>query len=1045
MAKTSDTKKTKAELVEELQKLHRQVARLQKQVDRYKGAEAAPTQEQTSSALQGALILEEHKRAEEALRESEGRYRTILESVQEGYFEVDIAGNFTFFTDVLCEILGYPRDELMGMNNREYMDAENAKTVYRAFNEAYRTRRSAPAISYEVIRKDGARRSVEVGASVITDSTGEPVGFHGVMRDITERERAEAERERLLVNLEHRALQLQTAAEVSRVVSGTLDPDELIHQVVGLVRERFDLYYAGLFLVDQTGEWSGQPGRWAVLRAGTGEAGQKMLEQGHKLVVGGESMIGSCIADGRARIALDVGKEGARFENPLLPKTRSELALPLIARDEAIGALTIQSTQEAAFTQEDIVVLQTMADQLANAIVNARLYEALAQEQYLLNALLDSTPDHIYFKDTESRFIRVSRSQSERFGLDDSADIVGMIDFDFFTEEHARPAYEDEQRIVRTGEPVLGLEEKETWPDGSVSWVSTSKMPLRDEAGRIIGTFGISSDVTARKQAELALERRAVQLQTVAEVGREAAAILDVRQLLNRTVNLVSEGFGFYHAGIFLLDDLKQYAVLRAASSEGGQRMLERGHSLPVGQVGIVGSAAAANEPYVALDVGEDAVFFDNPDLPETRSEMALPLSIRGEAIGVLDVQSEEPSAFTEEDVATLRILADQLAVAIQNARLVERTEEQLRELNLLYGQFSAETWERLLSAERPLGYIYDRIDVSPVDGSPSPAYDLAVERGEVVELDASEASEAVLAVPLRVRGQVIGSLGVEAGDGRDWTPEEITLVEAVSEQVAQAIDGARLFAEAQKTALSMESLYQTSRAISSSLEEEAMIRAVLEAVYRTLNCEHVLLCTVDEERRTIGLQHGIWGGEFDIYPEWKETNQYSLDDHDIIPNIYRSGRTEIIGEWDDRFNREIWDKFGHERFLRVFMPINLRERVIGVVEVAYDKHRKNRISDDEVQMLSAFMDQAAVALENIRLFDQAQRRAQREHRIYEIANRLRRSPDISTILQTAVDELGRTLEVDRAMVRLRVKPREERARAAEAARAEEQEQPVEG
>ena len=341
------------------------------------------------------------------------------------------------------------------------------------------------------------------------------------------------------------------------------------------------------------------------------------------------------------------------------------------------------------------------------------------------------------------------------------------------------------------------------------------------------------------------------------------------------------------------------------------------------------------------------------------------------------------------------------------------------------------------------MGYVYDRIDVLPVDELPSPAYDLAVEQDKVVELDASESSESVLAVPLRVRGQVIGSLGVEAGDGRGWTPEEVTLIEAVSQQVAQAIDGARLFAEAQKTALSMESLYQTSRAISSSLEEEEMIRAVLEAVYRTLNCERVLLNTVNEEKRTIGLQHGIWAGEFDIYPEWKEVNRYSLDDKDIVPNICRSGRTEIIEKWDDRFNREIWERFGYEQSICVFMPINLRERVIGVIEVAFDKRRKDRISDDEVQMLSAFMDQAAVALENVRLCDQVQRRAQREHRIYEIANRLRRSPDISTILQTAVDELGQALQVDRAMVRLRVKPREARARA-EAAVQEGQEQPVE-
>jgi DNA-binding LacI/PurR family transcriptional regulator/signal transduction histidine kinase len=177
----------------------------------------------------------------------------------------------------------------------------------------------------------------------------------------------------LVQQMEHRALQLQTAAEVSRATSSILDPDELIQQVVNLARERFDLYYAGLFLVDEIGEW-------AVLRAGTGEAGRVMLEQGHRLEIGGASMIGWCVANKQARIALDVGAEAVRFENPHLPETRSEIALPLISRDEVLGALTIQSTQEAAFSQEDIAVLQTMADQLANAITNARLYGQAQQE-----------------------------------------------------------------------------------------------------------------------------------------------------------------------------------------------------------------------------------------------------------------------------------------------------------------------------------------------------------------------------------------------------------------------------------------------------------------------------------------------------------------------------------------------------------------------------------------------------------------------------------------------------------------------------------------
>ena len=192
--------------------------------------------------------------------------------------------------------------------------------------------------------------------------------------------------EQLLAALGRRNIQLQAAAEVSRATSGLLDPDELIRRVVDLVHDRFGLYYTGLFLVDQTGEWgydqNGQPepGRWAVLRAGTGEAGHKMLEKRHKLEVGDTSMIGWCIAHKQACVAADVDENAVRFDNPFLPETRSELVLPLISRGEAIGAMTIHSTKEAAFSDEDITALQTMVDQLANAITTARLYRHAQRE-----------------------------------------------------------------------------------------------------------------------------------------------------------------------------------------------------------------------------------------------------------------------------------------------------------------------------------------------------------------------------------------------------------------------------------------------------------------------------------------------------------------------------------------------------------------------------------------------------------------------------------------------------------------------------------------
>jgi two-component sensor histidine kinase/putative methionine-R-sulfoxide reductase with GAF domain len=211
--------------------------------------------------------------------------------------------------------------------------------------------------------------------SAQTDREGKKTASSAVVivHDITERKRVEAERERLLTVLNHRTTQLQTAAEVSKSASTILDPEELMNQAVNLIQKQFNFYYVGIFLVDKAG-------KYAVLQAGTGEAGRQMLEAGHRLAVDGESMIGWSVANAQARIALDVGKEAVRFDNPYLPETRSEMALPLISRGQCIGALTVQSTEEAAFSEEDIAVLQAMADHLAIAIGNARLYDAAQRE-----------------------------------------------------------------------------------------------------------------------------------------------------------------------------------------------------------------------------------------------------------------------------------------------------------------------------------------------------------------------------------------------------------------------------------------------------------------------------------------------------------------------------------------------------------------------------------------------------------------------------------------------------------------------------------------
>ena len=270
--------------------------------------------------------------------------------------------------------------------------------------------------------------------------------------------------------------------------------------------------------------------------------------------------------------------------------------------------------------------------------------------------------------------------------------------------------------------PLLQLTEIATrLSEGDLS--TEANLQSRDEIGVLAEAFNtmtsrlrdlitnLEKRVTERtadlEKTTIQSKKRADELQTISDISRAISDEQELEKLLPHITRVVSERFGFYHVGIFLLDETSTFAVLRATNSQGGQRMLERGHRLEIGQVGIVGKVAAAGVPRLALDVGEDSVFFKNPDLPETRSEIALPLKISGKIIGVLDVQSTEPSAFTNEDVNTLSILADQIAIAIEKARLLETARKSLDQTEAAYGQYIRNEWMQFTREEKLMGFQY--------------------------------------------------------------------------------------------------------------------------------------------------------------------------------------------------------------------------------------------------------------------------------------------------------------------------------------------------
>ena len=340
----------------------------------------------------------------------------------------------------------------------------------------------------------------------------------------------------------------------------------------------------------------------------------------------------------------------------------------------------------------------------------------------------------------------------------------------------------------------------------------------------------------AERTADLA--RRARQMEAAADVARDAVSIRDVDQLLDETVDLISKQFGFYHAGIFLIDDAEKYAILAAASSPGGKQMLERGHRLKVGEVGIVGYVTGSGEPRIALDVGEDAVYFDNPDLPQTRSEMAVPLMVRNEIIGALDVQSTKAEAFDEDDISILRTMADQIAVALDNARLLSRSQQVVAELQATQQEQVLSAWQ---FRQQIPAFEYDRINVTETEPADEQAGSSI--QDDLLIVAEQEDERSVLSAPLRLRDQTIGGLSLEQiGAARSWTEDEIELVEEVSEQIALALENARLFEEAQERAIRERTMSEVTNKMRETLNVDSVIRTAVEEIYAMLDLEHVTI-----------------------------------------------------------------------------------------------------------------------------------------------------------------------------------------------------------
>jgi GAF domain-containing protein len=329
-------------------------------------------------------------------------------------------------------------------------------------------------------------------------------------------------------------------------------------------------------------------------------------------------------------------------------------------------------------------------------------------------------------------------------------------------------------------------------------------------------------------------EHRARMFQAIAQVTRAIISTQNLQDLLPQITQAISQYFGFYHIGIFLIDPNREYAVLSASNSEGGQRMLDRNHKLRIGQVGIVGYVAGTAKPRIALDTGADARYFTNPDLPETRSEMALPIiQTGGQVIGVLDIQSTEPNAFKHEDIEILITLADQVSVAIANARLYEEIQKNLIESEMHYRHELQAGWRKFANMQQIAGV--RRI------GANTNIYTESMELPGAEEVINSGfahfkiGNNSQMTIPIKLRGETVGILNVKTAEKRRWTEDEMDIITAIVERAALSIENARLLVESQKSAEKERVIGEISTKIGSLNNLESLLQSTIQELGNTL------------------------------------------------------------------------------------------------------------------------------------------------------------------------------------------------------------------
>ena len=521
-----------------------------------------------------------------------------------------------------------------------------------------------------------------------------------------------AENARLFQEAQRRAQETAALAEVGREISATLELEVVLERISSYALELLQATSAAAYLPIERGE------RWQAVAAvgldalpikndfvnrGEGVLGKVVLQHAGMIMNNVDTMPDAITISGTDRVDL--------FEHLM--------GVPVLSANRVTGLLAVWRNGEGhEFSQTELDFLTSLSLQTAIAIENARLFQETTERQQAqerseaeLRALFSAMEDVIIVYDKDGRYVRIAPTNPALL-FRPPQDMIGKLIHEILPKELHEPFMETIHKVL-AGEENVSIEYPLTL-GGGMYWFDANVSKLAENQ-----VFWVARDISERKLSEEALQRRNTYLAVSSEIGRLVTSTLDLNTIFSRTVSLISERFGFYHSSIFIIEETGFNAILREATGEAGEKMKDQRHSLAVGSNSIVGKAAESGEPMVVNDVEHEPLHRPNPFLLDTRSEAAIPLRIGTRIVGVIDIQSTQKDAFTKDDISVLQSLGDQVAVAIDNARSYELSQQlikDLREVDQLKSQFLANMSHELRT---PLNSIigFSRVILKGIDG----------------------------------------------------------------------------------------------------------------------------------------------------------------------------------------------------------------------------------------------------------------------------------------------------------------------------------------